>query len=215
MRYLRDQKQQTRQRILGQARRLFAAQGFAATSIEQIMQASGLTHGGFYAHFESKAQLYHDTISHAATRSRLLDAHGRARGEADTLDAVLDEILQTGPASATQRAPRLGFFAADAGRREPGVRSAYACAFESISEKIRRCIGADDAGDGPTLAITAMLIGALAVAQTTDDPAQRARLLAACKAHAQALAQNLVEDVTANLFWLPAPEAQPRHNWLV
>ena len=45
------------------ARKLFAAQGFAATSIDAVMQESGLTRGGFYAHFKSKGELYREVMN--------------------------------------------------------------------------------------------------------------------------------------------------------
>ncbi len=60
MRYSRGQKDLTRQRILESAARLFATQGYAAISIEEVMRACGLTRGGFYAHFRSKAALYRE-----------------------------------------------------------------------------------------------------------------------------------------------------------
>ncbi|HEX3140238.1 MAG TPA: TetR family transcriptional regulator [Rhizobacter sp.] len=58
----KQRKQETRQKILRAAARLFAVQGFSATSIDEVMQACGLTRGGFYAHFRSKAQLHHEAL---------------------------------------------------------------------------------------------------------------------------------------------------------
>jgi TetR/AcrR family transcriptional repressor of nem operon len=62
MRYRPDHKQRTRQRILDGARRQFAANGYAAVSIDEIMRDCGLTRGGFYAHFQSKAALYREAL---------------------------------------------------------------------------------------------------------------------------------------------------------
>ena len=65
MRYSSGQKGRTRRRILASAERQFAARGFAAVSIDDVMRDCGLTRGGFYAHFRSKAALYREATGHA------------------------------------------------------------------------------------------------------------------------------------------------------
>ena len=59
----------TRARILRAARWLFRTRGYQATSIDAVMMACGLTHGGFYLHFHSKAALYREAM--AGFESRL------------------------------------------------------------------------------------------------------------------------------------------------
>ena len=62
MPYTAQHKLATRQRILESARRLFNAKGFAAVSIEEVMDNAGLTHGGFYRHFSGKDELYAEAV---------------------------------------------------------------------------------------------------------------------------------------------------------
>jgi AcrR family transcriptional regulator len=50
-------KAMTRERLLGEARRLFRERGYAATSLEQIAEAAGVTKGAIYGHFSSKEDL--------------------------------------------------------------------------------------------------------------------------------------------------------------
>jgi len=50
-------KAMTRERLLGEARRLFRERGYAATSLEQIAEATGVTKGAIYGHFSSKEDL--------------------------------------------------------------------------------------------------------------------------------------------------------------
>jgi TetR/AcrR family transcriptional regulator, transcriptional repressor for nem operon len=57
-----DHKQDTRRRILRSAARLFNRKGFSEATIDEIMTAAGLTHGGFYRHFSSKDKLYADAV---------------------------------------------------------------------------------------------------------------------------------------------------------
>jgi TetR/AcrR family transcriptional repressor of nem operon len=56
---------QTRKRIVATASTMFLAQGLASTCIADIMTAAGLTHGGFYRHFESKEQLIAEAAASA------------------------------------------------------------------------------------------------------------------------------------------------------
>ncbi len=53
----RQQAEATRQRLIASARRLFAAKGYAATSIDAIAREAGVAAPTFYAVFGSKAAL--------------------------------------------------------------------------------------------------------------------------------------------------------------
>jgi len=57
------QKNHTRILILKTAGKLFRKNGFASTGIDSIMHKSGLTVGGFYAHFKSKKDLIKHCLS--------------------------------------------------------------------------------------------------------------------------------------------------------
>jgi TetR/AcrR family transcriptional repressor of nem operon len=50
-------KEETRDRILDTASRLFQEKGVDGVGVDEIMRESGLTHGGFYAHFANKEDL--------------------------------------------------------------------------------------------------------------------------------------------------------------
>lgn len=61
-------KEMTRQRLLGEAQRLFRERGYAATSLEQIAEAADVTKGAIYGHFSSKEDLLLSAIEAAPTR---------------------------------------------------------------------------------------------------------------------------------------------------
>jgi AcrR family transcriptional regulator len=44
-------------RVVETAARLFREKGFESVAVAALMQEPGLTHGGFYDHFESKGEL--------------------------------------------------------------------------------------------------------------------------------------------------------------
>ena len=56
-------KAQTRERLLDAAASLFARQGFAGTSVEQIAESAGYSVGALYSNFENKEQLFLDLLT--------------------------------------------------------------------------------------------------------------------------------------------------------
>ncbi|QEM81797.1 MULTISPECIES: TetR/AcrR family transcriptional regulator [Halomonas] len=70
MPYSATHKASSRERILTSATELFCRYGFNKVSIGQIMKLAKMTHGAFYAHFESKEALYRASISETLKHSR-------------------------------------------------------------------------------------------------------------------------------------------------
>lgn len=58
--------ERTRQLIIEQSAQLFNQKGYAGTSMQDIMAATGLTKGGIYGHFESKEEIMQAAFEHAA-----------------------------------------------------------------------------------------------------------------------------------------------------
>jgi|SRR5271166_2967477 len=63
MRYPPGHKQDSNERILRAAGRLFRRQGFAATGVDAVMASADLTAGAFYAHFRSKEDLLAEALN--------------------------------------------------------------------------------------------------------------------------------------------------------
>ena len=53
----KEEAQETRQRILDAAERVFQMQGVSRTSLAHIADAAGVTRGAIYWHFRNKADL--------------------------------------------------------------------------------------------------------------------------------------------------------------
>ena len=63
MRYSKDHKQATRQRILEAAGRRFKEDGIDSAGVAAVMSDAGLTNGAFYAHFASKEDLVANVLA--------------------------------------------------------------------------------------------------------------------------------------------------------
>ena len=65
MRKSKEEAAQTRKRIVTAAAGEFRKNGIVATGLADLMKAAGLTHGGFYKHFESKDHLVREACQEA------------------------------------------------------------------------------------------------------------------------------------------------------
>jgi len=70
MPYAKGHKEKSKDRILNSATELFSRYGFDKVSIAQIMHAAKMTHGAFYAHFESKEALFRASFLETLKGSR-------------------------------------------------------------------------------------------------------------------------------------------------
>jgi len=95
-----EQVAQTRAALVEAGRRLFGAQGFRATSVEDLAREARVTTGALYHHFPTKTALFEAVFEHA--HIELMTASAKAaEGASDELeelargfDAFLDGVLQ-------------------------------------------------------------------------------------------------------------------------
>jgi TetR/AcrR family transcriptional regulator, transcriptional repressor for nem operon len=93
MRYGKDQKQATRQRILEAAGRRFKQDGIDGAGVAALMSDAGLTNGAFYAHFASKEDLVANVLAHQLrTQRQSVDAQPPDR---EGLDAFVRFYLSS------------------------------------------------------------------------------------------------------------------------
>lgn len=83
MRYRPDHKSRTHRRIVKSASQQFRARGLAEPGVAQVMQASGLTVGGFYKHFRTRDDLVTEALDESLRdmRERMLLRAGQASPE--------------------------------------------------------------------------------------------------------------------------------------
>jgi AcrR family transcriptional regulator len=195
MRYSSNHKAETRQRIIGEAARRFRKHGIEGTGLVPLMKALGLTHGGFYAHFESKDALVQASLEAAAeqTLERWQAAPAAAPAEAvpelaapagaEPVRAVIDDYLSTRHRDEPGEGCPLPTLAAELGLR--GQPSATTDAMiAQMTALLADCRLAAGPGDGGIVALAAM-VGALTLARAVSDRAASDGILAAVRAALQ------------------------------
>jgi TetR/AcrR family transcriptional regulator, transcriptional repressor for nem operon len=65
MRYQPEHKAEIHQKIVKDASRRIRTEGLTGAAVSAVMRDSGLTHGGFYKHFESKDELLIESLGEA------------------------------------------------------------------------------------------------------------------------------------------------------
>jgi AcrR family transcriptional regulator len=83
----RLRRAERREQILSAATQAFARAGFAATSLDDIAAAAGISRAILYRHFDSKSHLYRAVLDRACTR--LAEATGTGNYTAASIDALV------------------------------------------------------------------------------------------------------------------------------
>ena len=84
-----EQSERTRRALLDAARELFAEQGYADTSTEEVVRRAGVTRGALYYHFHDKAMLF--KAVYQGERTALVQYMGERirRAEGDTWQRIV------------------------------------------------------------------------------------------------------------------------------
>lgn len=183
-----EQKARSRERILQSAFALFAARGYDNVTISDVMREAQLTHGGFYSHFRSKQELYAEAIGAGARVSALAKMqHSPAAGH-ERLAHMLRVYLNEAHVRQEHSPCPLAFLATDVANGEVEVRGAYTQVFKRLVDLIDRELPGDTpARHDRALAVSALMIGGVAVARALDDERTGKALLNACREMGEAL----------------------------
>ncbi len=128
MRITKQQAEENRARVVETAARLFREKGFEGIGVADLMRAAGMTHGGFYNHFESKDDLSAAACAYALTQAvaaiESVAENEATRGEA--LGEYRRRYLSRKSRDAEGfRCPMVAF-GNDVSRQGPDLREAYA-----------------------------------------------------------------------------------------
>ena len=81
MRRSREEAAETRRNIVKTAGVRFRQNGICETGLADLMGSAGLTHGGFYRHFDSKDRLVSEASADAFAGQNRRDGSFRLRGQ--------------------------------------------------------------------------------------------------------------------------------------
>ena len=168
MRYSREHKLETHARIVKKASVRLREKGAHGIGVADLMKEAGLTHGGFYAHFDSREALVVEAFTHAMDRAI---ERWRKAAEQIPQDKRLSTIVETYLSPAHRDDPGNGCavptLGAEIARESPKTRRAFAAKLEQLIEMI-----ADQIPDVPrkvarkqAMATLATMMGAMVMSR--------------------------------------------------
>lgn len=175
-RHSREEAAATRARVLRLASRSIRARGIGGTAIPAVMHDAGLTHGSFYAHFDSKDALVSEACAHAFGRSASVqEATAAASRPGDALAAIVRRYLTEAHRDEPETGCPAPALMTEMARQPAPVRRAYTRGIEDLIARFERLSPGRARDLAP--ALLAGLAGAIALARAVDDPALSARML--------------------------------------
>jgi TetR/AcrR family transcriptional regulator, transcriptional repressor for nem operon len=163
MRYSKEHKQETHARIVRKASVRLREKGAHGVGVADLMKEAGLTHGGFYAHFNSRDALVIEAFAYAMDRStarwrKIAEATPPEHRLATIVDSYLSPTHRDDPGHGCA-VPALG---AEIARESPKTRKAFAAKLEQMIEMV-----ADQIPDLPRKAARKQAASALATMMGT------------------------------------------------
>ena len=184
MRYQPEHKAEIHRKIVKDASRRVRAEGITGAAVSAVMRDAGLTHGGFYKHFESKDELLMESVSEAFEEmaGRLVEAAERSRPEA-AWKAIVRTYLSLEYCDHVERGCPLPALGPELARVNDAMKPRI---FEELKRYRSRLLpfmpGTRIADrERAFFSIFSTMVGAVEIARMLPEPAMREKVLASAR----------------------------------
>jgi TetR/AcrR family transcriptional regulator, transcriptional repressor for nem operon len=163
----RADKAASHDRILNAAAARVRRDGTAGVSVSELMGEAGLTHGGFYRHFDSRDELIVSAVEAAlADGSKRTDAAAKLGGPT-ALAAIVDGYLSEAHRDNPETGCAVAALPTDIARATEGAREAYTRQVRSYLDLLAELNPSEDRDQAHL--ILAALVGGVLLARAVDD----------------------------------------------
>ena len=179
-----SRKHETHERIVDVAARAIRRHGYAGVGVADVMKEAGLTHGGFYAHFDSRDALIIEALERAGRDSgeavtRALER--RAAKGVSAFRALVEAYLGDEHLASLETGCPVAALACDMPRQSDAVREASAMRVRRLVAGVQSAL--PHASPATASVVAGTLVGTLQLARALGANADgRAVLSAARKA---------------------------------
>lgn len=176
-------RESTHERIVEVAARTLRRNGYGGVGVADVMKQVGLTHGGFYAHFESRDALLAEAIERAgrdsaAVMNRRIDT-SRARGQSP-LRALVEGYLSETHLRGVEGGCVVAALSSEMPRQSPALLAPSTDRVRSLIELVQRALPEGGTSE-QAMVIAGTLVGTLQLARTLGANAQGKAMLAAAR----------------------------------
>lgn len=189
MPYSAEHKRRTRAKIVESARILFNRHGFQDVTIDMVMEHAGLTRGGFYNHFDTKEQLYHEAVSaflhgRGAEWRENAGVDPRRPGGDMVREMILGYLSSEHLGDIDGQCPMIAL-PSDISRANPQVQESYKQLLDAMVGLFEKGLPCDlPDRRRQALSLAALCVGGMVIAKSLPDSALAEEVRAAAQDHA-------------------------------
>lgn len=184
MRYRPEHKAEVHQKIVKDASRRVRTEGLTGAAVAAVMRDMGLTHGGFYKHFESKDDLLLESLSEAFREiaDRLAEAGKQAR-PGTAWKAIVKTYLSPELCNHVDRGCPLAALAPELARVDRRMRGRIVTELVNYKSRMLPFMPGRRPAEKERafFAIFSTMIGAMEIARMLPEPAMREKVLAGAR----------------------------------
>jgi AcrR family transcriptional regulator len=177
-----SRKHETHERIVDVAARAIRRNGYAGVAVADVMKQAGLTHGGFYAHFDSRDALLVEALERAGRESGEAVARAlerRAAKGVSAFRAFVEAYLDDAHLASLDSGCPVAALACDMPRQSAPVREASAQRVKRLVAGLRSAL--PHASRATASVVAGTLVGTLQLARALGPNAEGRALLAAAR----------------------------------
>lgn len=177
-RHANTRKEETHERIVEAAARAIRRHGYAGLGVADVMKDAGLTHGGFYAHFESRDALLVEALEHAGRESADNVARSTAQRAARGVSpfrALVDAYLADRHLVSMDSGCPVAALGSDMPRQSELVREASAQRVRRLVDRVTTAL--PETHRAAAGVITGTLVGSLQLARALGNTTEGRALL--------------------------------------
>jgi len=167
-----SRKEVTHERIVDAAARAIRRSGYDGTGVADIMKEAGLTHGGFYAHFDSREAMLTEAADRAGAEAVAISASIAAAVPSEqALQALLEAYLSKEHVENAERGCPVVALGSEMPRQAPEVRHAATRRIKEMIDLVARQSpnwGHPGVHEKALVTVSTM-VGALILARAVDD----------------------------------------------
>lgn len=189
MRYPKEHKDQVRQRLLKASAGQVKQHGFAASGVDALAAAAGVTSGSFYKHFDGKSDLFAAVIR--AELQRTAERFAKLKpGDTEAANKAMANYLSLQHLRQPARGCPLPGLTAEVARADDAVRGAFDEGLREVHAQLVPITGSS----AKAWALMAQNVGALMLARAALDTELQRELLQAARAQALELLGHAAPD---------------------
>lgn len=184
MRYGPEHKAEMHQKIVNDASRRVRAEGMTGAAVSAVMRDAGLTHGGFYKHFESKDQLLIESLSEAFREIADRLAHVAERSQPGVAwKAMVKAYLNSEHCDHAEWGCPLAALAPELARTDAAMKAQILGELTKYKSRLLPFMPGRRAEDKERafFAIFSTMIGAIEMARMLPEPAMQEKVLTSAR----------------------------------